>query len=802
MFWSKIAYFALRNRIPLLFAILSVTVWMGYNASKVQITWEFARLLPDDDSTFVDYQNFKNRFGEDGAIMVLGIQDSSIFKKDYFNAWHDLTTDIKKIDGIKEVVSVARIYNLTLNDSTEKFDFSPITPYQGNSQNQIERIRRLMLTLRFYDGFIINKSTEATLMAITFDKDKLNSKTRIAMVDSIIAKSQVFEKNQNTKIHYSGLPFIRSKIAMRIWNEMQMFLLLAFLVTGVILIIFFRSFYPVFFSLLVVVIGVIWSFGTIVLLGYKITVLSGLIPPLITVIGIPNCILMINKYHVEFQRHGNKARSLTRMIEKIGISTFFANVTTAIGFGVFCITNSQILVEFGLVASLNVMGTYLTSMLFIPIVFSFLPSPNVKNIKHLDAKVLTGVLNKIDYWVHHYRNRIYVSTFLVIVVSIFGISKIRAIGYVVDDLPKKDPVLEDMAFFQRNFKGVLPFEIEIDTRKKGGAMALNTLYKINRLQKMIVKYEEFSKPISSVEAIKFSYQAYKGGSPSQYILPSGVELSRLGNLFSQSGAKKDQFKSFLDSTKQITRVSVQMADVGSIRMKELVKELKPRIDSIFPPDQYNVKMTGSSVMFLKGNDYLVRNLQESVLLAVILISLVMITLFMSFRMVWISILPSLIPLLMTAGLMGFFHIPLKPSTILVFSIAFGIASDGNMYFLTKYRQEYKNNHYSISKTVSVTLRETGISMIYTAIILFAGFSIFTASSFGGTAALGILISVTLLMAYISNLILLPSFLLSLEKRILTKAFLEDSLVEMHDEEEDIELNQLKIKGQDYNNLKK
>ena len=492
-------------------------------------------------------------------------------------------------------------------------------------------------------------------------------------------------------------------------------------------------------------------------------------------------------------KHGNKIKSLSRMVEKIGISTFFANVTTSIGFGVFCFTHSQILVEFGLVAALNVMGTYITSLLLIPIIFSFLPAPDVKHTKHLDGKRITKMLSGVDYWVHQYRPRIYISVIIIVLISIYGITKIKVIGYVVDDLPKKDPIYVDLKYFESNFNGVLPFEISIDTKKKGAALSLNTLYKINKLQKELATYKEFSKPVSVVEAIKFSYQAYQGGNPKYYILPGGLELGKMSSYFTNSKQKKQgMFKAFIDSTRQVTRVSVQVADVGSVRMKQLVREIKPKIDSIFDPQKFDVKMNGNSLMFLKGNDYLVKNLEESVLLAIFLISLVMVTLFASFRMVVISVLPSIIPLIITAGLMGFFHIPLKPSTILIFSIAFGIASDGNMYFLTKYRQELKNNEFSISKTVSTTIRETGVSMVYTAIILFCGFGIFTASSFGGTAALGILVSLTLLIAYCSNLILLPCFLLSLEKKLTTKAFIEEPLFQLYDEDEDIDLDSLEI----------
>lgn len=800
--WKILARLTLRNRLTIIIVVGALTVFFGYKASFVQIAYDFSKLLPDDDQTFLDYQGFKERFGEDGNVMVIGAQDEKMFELDRFNDWYDLGNEIKKIDGIQAVVSIARLSNLFRNDSLNKFEFIPIVSKRPTSQQEVDSIKKVVMSLPFYEGFIYNKETHANIMAITFDKVKLNSKNRLAIVDTIRFKTAPYELKYKTELHYSGLPYIRTNIARKIAGETKLFLLMAIIITAIILLLFFRSWVPVVFSMVVVGVGVTWSFATIYLLGYKITALSGLIPPLIIVIGVPNCVLLLNKYHTDYAKHGNKMKALQQMVEKIGISTFFANVTTSIGFAVFCFTNSKILVEFGLVTALNVMGTYIVSLLFIPAVFSFLPAPSEKHTKHLDGKRLRTILNTIDYWVHHYRKRVYVIVIIVCIVSVYGLTKIQVVGYMVDDLPKNDPIYTDLHFFEANFHGVLPFEVEIDTKKKGGAVSINTIYKINKLQKILSQYKEFSKPLSVVDGIKFANQAYNDGKKKFFILPNSVEVAKLSGFVANSKQKQGTFKAFVDSAGQITRVSVQMADVGSIRMKEFVKEIRPRVDSIFDPKDYKVTLTGNCLMFLKGNDYLVKNLQESVLLAIFLISLVMVSLFASFRMVVISILPSLVPLLITAGLMGFFDIHLKPSTILIFSIAFGIASDGNMYFLTKYRDELKKHNLSISRSVSTTISETGVSMIYTAIILFFGFGIFTASEFGGTASLGILLSTTLLISYCSNLILLPSFLLSLEKRITTKAFLKEPLFEIYDEEEDIDLDSLEIEKRNNGNTSK
>lgn len=786
----------LRYRYASLITLLCLTGFMAFMATKVQLSYEGAKILPPEDSTYAAYLKFKKQFGEDGTVMVIGFQSEKSWDQPVFAGWYDLTNSVKSMDGIQEVVSIARAFNVERNDSLHRLEFKPLLTKRPETQSEVDALRTRLSGLPFYDGLLFNQESGATLMAITFDQSKLNTKSRIDIVKEIKAQAEQFASANGLELHYSGLPYIRTAVSEKIVGEMKMFVALALIITALILLLFFRSFYAVLFPMIVVVFGVLWSFGTLVLFGFKITILTSLIAPLIIVIGIPNCILLLNKYQQEYAKHGNQIKALARTIYRISVSTFFANVTTALGFLVFAFTHSDVLIEFGLITSINVMVTFLISMVFIPIVFSFLPPPSAKQVKHLERKTLQYFLDKIDILVHRFRPRIYAFVIIVVLVSVYGIAQITTVGYVVDDLPKKDVIYKDLKFFEKNFRGVLPFEITIDTRKAGGALELKTLYKINRLQKVFANYPEFSEPVSVAEGIKFSYQGINDNDPRYYIIPNVTEMGRLSGYTTGARDKQRMYKSIIDSTNKITRISFQVADIGSIEMKKLLDEIRPRVDSIFSPEDYDVSLTGNSIIFLKNNDYLLLNLKESVLLAILLIGTVMFFLFMSFRMVIIALIPSMTPLLLTAAMMGYFDIPLKPSTILIFSIAFGIASDGTMYFLTKYRQELRKHGGSISRTVSLSIQETGVSMIYSAMILFSGFFIFTASSFGGTSALGMLISVTLLIAMFSNLIFLPTLLLSLEKRIITRAFLKEPLIQVFDEEEDVELEELKVQRED------
>jgi predicted RND superfamily exporter protein len=768
--WPFIARKILRNRIAFMVVLAMLTTFMGYHASKIELSYEFAKILPSTDSAYTEYNNFKDLFGQDGNIMVIGVQDKNFFTLSKFNDWHNLSLDIKKIKGVENVIAITNVSKVAFDDSLHKIMFVPFLTVMPENQEQLNKVKFSLDSLPFYEGFVLNKETGSHLMAVTFSQSEINSKNRISIVNQIKEKAMQYATKHASDVHLSGMPYIRTVFMQKVSSEMFLFLGLALVLMFLILWVFFRSFSSVFVSLLIVVIGVIWSVGTIELLNYKITVLSALVPPLILIIGVPNCIFFINKYHAEYARHKNKTKALARMINTMGITLFLANLTTAIGFAVLYFTNSALLVEFGVVSGINVMITFGITLILIPIVLSYLAPPKLQHTKHLEGKRINKMLDYIIHLVSNKRKTVYWTIGIVTVVSIIGMSKISVLGFVVDDFPQKDKVYDDLRFFEKNFNGVLPFEILIDTKKPNGVFADNAkaLYKINALQKKIAKYPEFSKPLSLAEAIKFSYQFYKDGNPKYYILPGFTELKKLSDYSLPIKSNMSNFNLFLDRSRQYTRISYQMADVGSERIKTLMEEIQPKADSVFAGTDYKVSFTGHSLIFLKGNDYLLSNLLESLAVEIILIILIGLALFRSLRIILLSKLPCLIPLIITAGLMGYFGIRFKPSTILIFSIAFGISSDGTIYFLSRFRQELQSRTQTYAGAVHATILETGRSMIYTNIILFAGFFIFALSDFGSTAALGILLSLTLLIAMITNLLLLPSIMLSIEGKMAKK----------------------------------
>lgn len=780
--WESLAKYILRAKYYILSTIAVLSMVMLFFASKAELAYNMQKLVPANDPDLIDYEKFKAEFGDDGNKLIIGFRSDSIFIEKIFNDLLTSTKKIQKIDGVYDVLSLTNLYNLKRNDSIGSFQLTAISP-ESVDQKTLDSLKTEILSLKFYEGLIYNPSTKANLIVVSLDKVKLDSKFRTEIIDSIHHLAEIFGEKNNLKMHYSGLPYVRHILSTKVKNELVFFTVLALSVTALLFWLFFRSVSNLGIVLSVVILSVIWSVGWLGILGFKITLLTGLIPAIMIVIGIPNCIYLINKYHDEYSKHNNKVKALQRVISRVGSATVLTNLTTAIGFGVFYFTDTLPLKQFGIAAFLSVLSVFILSLTIIPIIFSILKSPNKKHTKHLENRWVKSIVLWIHNMVFFKKRIIYYFALVLIVFSIFGMLKLRPLVFMVDDIPHKDKLYQDLQFMQSNFKGVMPFEIIIDTRENDGLKNPVTLQKIYKLQKKLENQDNFSRAMSMVEVLKFANQGYNDGDPRYYRLPNNIDLIEIANYLPKGKGKNKVLKSMVDSNFRKARISIQMADVGSERMEEINKEVTEIISDIFPTEDYDIKVTGTSIIFLKGNKFLVSSLVQSVIIAFIIIALLMGMLFTSFKMIIVSLIPNIIPLLITCGLMGHFGIPLKPSTILVYSIAFGISVDDTIHFLTKFRQGLKNSKLSVSAVLSITIKEMGQSMIYTSIVLFFGFIIFTFSNFQGTVSLGLLTSITLLVAMFSNLFVLPALILSFEKGLNPKDELQDSIIEIENKVE-------------------
>jgi predicted RND superfamily exporter protein len=733
------------------------------------MSYDFSRAIPTDHPKYKAYLEFKKAFGEDGNLLTIGFTSANFFEVNQFNALTGFQDRLKKINGVEDIISVNGAVTLKKNDSTSKLDAIRVFPTNIKSQQEIDSLKDVFYSLPFYRGLLYNPDTKAYLLGLRINSEILGSKARETTIGEIEKEAAAFAETSKLDLHLSGLPLIRTNVALRIAKEMQWFLLGSVLLSALILFIFFRSLSTTLLSLAVVLIGVVYSLATIHMLGFRITLLNALIPPLVVVIGIPNCIYFLNKYHTAFMKTGDKKKAIVEMIGKMGVVTLFCNISAALGFAVFALTKSIILKEFGIVAGINIMALFFISLILIPISLYYMAEPRKKHTRYLENKWLQTLLTTIEQWVFIHKKTVYLATGIALVFSIIGISKLKTQSFIVDDLPQKDKIYTDLRFFESNFRGIMPLEILVDTKKKNGiagSRALSVYDKVSSFSAYIASYPEMARPLSLAEGLKFARQGFYDGDSNNYSMPNAFDGAFMADYMKPSkgnatakGSLEKLMSSFIDSNKQVTRISVNMADVGSMRMPILIDSLEAHVPDYFDTSKVSVQLTGSSITFLEGSRFIIKGLKESIFWAFLFISLCMLYLFRSFRILLCSLIPNLIPLVMTAGLMGWMGIAIKPSTVLVFSVALGIAIDITIRFLVNYKQELPHFNGKVHETVVQTIRETGISIVYTSLVLIAGFIIFVISGFGSTQALGWLTSFTLLVATLTNLVLLPVLLL-------------------------------------------
>ncbi|MCC7297710.1 MAG: MMPL family transporter [Bacteroidia bacterium] len=759
------------------------TAVAAFFASKAELGYNMQKLVPADDPDYKVYVDFKKTFGEDGNKLAIGFQSKELFKLGMFNDYLKLCNDLATVNGVTEVISPARLYNLSI-DSNEKFQTSLLIKNPLKSQEELDSVQDIFQSLRFYHGLLYNDTSNVALAVVGLNDSVLNTNERNILIPRIQEMCEAFGTKHKVDMHYSGLPFIRTEYATNVRREIILFTIIAFFVTGLLILAFFRSISTLLISLLFIVIGVLTMLAVTALLGFKITILTGILPPVLVVVGVQNSIYLINKYHEEYRRHGNKARALQRIIARTGVATFLINFTTAIGFGTFYFTKTAILEQFGIVAFITINIIFFVNIIGIPVLYSFLPTPSDKQTQHLENKNVANFLSWVKFNAFNRKRRIYFWSVAVTLLGAVYIVKLKPLSYMVDDIPHTSKVYRDLEFFQRNFRGVMPFEVLVTTNEPGYASEPEAIVKVNSFQKAMRRFPELSKPMSVAEVVSFANQTVNEGDPAQYRVPSVLDMATIQGYFpdKKPGSKRSVVEGMIDSTKSKMRISYQMKDIGSVAMDTLVDDVKQIADNIFPKDKYKVNITGTSAIFLKGNTYLYGSLVQSTLWALLIISLTMGLLFPSIKMIIISVIPNILPLLVTGGLMGYFHVPLKPSTILVFSIAFGITVDATIHFMTSFRRHLFHNNVSLREALSETIMEVGLSMIYTVVALFAGFMIFVFSRFEGTQSLGWLTAVTLFTGLVANLFLLPALLLTFEKSLNPREELKEQVIELPDED--------------------
>lgn len=872
--WQVIANIILRNRFTIIGALTLLTVFFGYHAFHgLKLDNKYGIMLPQKAEAKVDYDHFKEMFGEDGGSLIIGIESDSLYTEENFLKWKELGDSILKIDGVESVVSEATLFTVSNNTETKKFEAHRIFSDTKYKEKSIDSIEREVKNNPLFRDLLYNDKN-VSLMMVGVDESFISDRKKANVILEIEALADKYSANFGS-LRYAGMPHLRVVIGNQVMKEMYIFIGLLIVVTSLLIFLFFRSLRVVFICNLVVAIAVIWSMGTIGALGFSLTIMTALIPPLMIVIGIPNCIFLMTKYHQEVLEHGNKVLALTRVIRKIGTATFLTNLTTSLGFLTFVTTNSPKLMEFGICAAINIIMVFVISITLLPVIVSLSKAPKPRHLKHLERKLAVGLLDRLVDITVNKRKFVYAFTGLALLLSVIGLLQIETTGNITGDLPEGHQILEDFNFLQDNFGGSIPFEILVEYKEPSRLGKSSTLKRIEEIESKYSKDSLFSRHVSYIDFLKAANMAFHNNDSTQFrLVTNRRKLGTLkryidSSIVTNSHTVGMALNELIDTANCVLRIRSQIRDIGSYDISDKADTMMMELDAILNPERpqiealykkytkgnkayidsiifanpsiynaltkeisngdqekqlafdmdpeliksyygksdfknslrkaidneyFGITLTGTSIVASNGTKYMVINLFTSLLFAILAISILMAILFRSARMVLVSLIPNFIPLLCTAGIMGWFGIPLKPSTLLVFSIAFGISVDDTIHYLAKYRQELKSKNWDLKQCVIMAIREAGLGMFYTSIVLFCGFSMFTFSQFGGTKALGLLVSLTLLIAMITNLVILPTLLLSLERRLTTKSF-EEPYFDAYAEESDIDWENLDVKAE-------
>ena len=741
-------------------------IFLGLKAFSIKMGHNLANTLPETDTTMVVYRQFLEKYGQDGRSIFVGMCDDSLFTLKHFQDYYDLNEKIRELPGVTECLSVTRVFNIVKNDSIKKFELVQVVKNRPETQAEVDSIREVIESLAMYDGLLFNSETHSTMMLLNLDEEHANTTIRRPLIDALSVLLNEYGDAHGIEMHISGMPYIREITTQTMVKEIVGFTFLSIIVAGLILYLFFRSWRPLVSVITIVLLSVIYMFGIMAALGYEVTILTGVLPPLLIIIGVENSIFMLNKYHREFEVYHDKIQALRNTIMRIGPANLLTNTTTAVSFASFIITRNVLLVPFGILASICIMLTYVMTMVLLPTFFSYQKRPEGKLVNYMNSPRIAYIMAKISAFVLSKKRYIYAVLAVLLTRCVVSATQMTTSGRVVDDISEKSKMYKDIMFFEDNVGGVMPFEISIDTRKPRGVMNAVFVRKVQQLQDTLAMYPEFSEPLSIAEVVKFARQGFFNGKRDQYKIPNNNEFGFIMKYMpeTKNGELPKIVTQYIDNEMQSTRISVQMANVTTPKIDSISRTLRPKIEQIFPSEKYDVVMTGSAMVTLQGTNYLIVNLSHSLLLAFIVIALLMVITFHKFKMVLISLIPNLIPLVFTAGVMGVCGIPLKMSTILVFSIALGISVDNTIHYLARYRLQMKNNKNDIKKSVMAAIMETGPSMIYSATILICGFLIFAFSSFGGTKIVGFLVPFTLLIALITNILVLPALVLTFNRK--------------------------------------
>ena len=750
---NKLIKVILNHPKVILSILAAITLVLGTFLPKVKMDFSIEQLFSQNDPVINRFLNFREEFdGVDNRIFLLYESDDPFSYKN-LELNKKMVYAFENIEGVSKVTSLT---NIELFTEGGEYLLSPVYENIPKSIDSLNIAKERILSSDLLKNYLISEDGKVAAILIEVSDSFNEHESR----ESIVKQIDELQLGTDWTWHQTGLPIIRTRYVQYMIADNITFLIPVLSMLILLLSLLFRSLVGLALPLIVVLLTIIWTLGFMTAAGITINIISYIIPTLLMVVGISDSVHFLVKYYKTLHLLGDKREALTQSLQKIGTAIFLTSITTAIGFGALSMVNIEIVKEFGIFTAMGVFFAFIITVLFIPSTLMLLGKTPKTKLEAYSRGYRVKIVKKLITIVRGHPKKIIFTGITITIIGFFGALQINPHSKLLDDLRPGNTLLEDMRLAEDRMGSVLPVEIIITVDENENFQDIQDVAVISftdELASYISKIPEIGKVVSVSDYLKAINQAMNDGDKSFYQVPLLREIISQYMLLYDS-----EFNSLINSDLTKLRIASQIKDIDSRRSAEIEKELNTYIASVIP-EGITAEVTGTAFLALRTNNYLVKNLLGSFLVALIIITFLMIVLFRSVKMAFISILPNIIPMMVMAAVLGFLQIPLRPATAMTFAVAFGIAVDDTLHYLIRYRMELSKQHYRQAN--DSTMLGTGIAMMSTTAILSAGFLVLILSQFTPTVEFGMLSVITIITALIGDLTFLPALLSQIKPKI-------------------------------------
>lgn len=718
-----------------------------YPVLNVEADFSLEGFFPENDPTIEAYQRFSEEFGRDDNIIAIGLSNPDVLDEAFITKLRDLVGALESIENVTEVRSLLDAQRLRNVDGRLVAE-----PYLNGSIPDRQAFMDEITSDPFVQGLFINNAADFTAIYLAIDEEQNNFPVREQIIGDMM---RILSGSNGLTYYVAGIPYFRNQYVNVLNSEIIFYISISSVLIILLLWFLFRNVQGIVIPILIVWLTILFTVVILWASGGYFEILTSTIAPILLCVGVADSVHMLSKYRDNRMAGIAKPQAVRESLIVLGSATFLTSVTTAIGFATLLTSNVVPMRTFGIYTAIGVMVAYVITIFLLPNLMPYfrdtepggLPGARVHN-------AIGNFLQATFRFSLKYHKAVVIGTLIVTALIATGIGQLRVNGFVFDDVGRDSPLIADSYIIGERLSPQFPLEIIIDSGAENGITNPDLLARVAALEEKLISFEEIDRSRSLTTLMKQIHRTMQPEQAAQQPLPADRALLAQYLLLMEI-TDADALDRFTDFTYAQIRVSAQTHDAGSWRMNQIRAELQSYIATHFPDEA--ITMTGTTILVADLTDNIVRSLASSIGLAFVFISLIMAWLFRNFKLVIISLLPNIMPLLVIAGIMGYFGIEIKPSTAVIFTIAFGIAVDDSIHFLARFRIESRRGRTLID-AVRVTTEKTGRAIILTSAILLVGFGTLGNSEFDSTMYMGQLVSITIFTAIIADLFFLPALI--------------------------------------------